>query len=68
MGRAVSGFDRWLDEESDEVEVSEEEEAFVDRLANDSFAFMDEIAAERRGVTAEEIRRGYWRGRRRRTS
>jgi hypothetical protein len=59
----VSGLDRWLDEEPDEDAVGEQEQAFVDRLANDPFAFIDEIAAERRGVTAEEIRRGYWRGR-----
>jgi hypothetical protein len=64
----MSGFDRWLHEEPDEGEGDEEERAFVHQLANDSFAFMDEIAAERQGVTPEEIRRQYWRGRRRRTS
>ena len=52
--------------------MSEEERAFVERLASDRFAFLDEFVAERDGVAVEEIRRQKFRlaraRRRRRTS
>jgi hypothetical protein len=49
----------------DEEDASDEgEEAFVRKLAADPFAFMDDLAAERRGISADELRRRYFRGRR----
>jgi hypothetical protein len=35
----------------------------LERLANDAFGWLDEVAAERRGISVEELRLGYLRGR-----
>ena len=59
---------RWLAspvrDDSDETR-DEGEEEFVRKLASDPFQFMDELAAERRGISVRELRAGYLRGRRR---
>ena len=41
-------FDAWVDRVEEPEAVDKDEEAFVERLALDEFAFMDELAAEKR--------------------
>jgi hypothetical protein len=59
----LAGFDP-----DEEDETDDREERFVERLGSDPFAFLDQLVAEKQNVPggADEVRRGYWRGRRRR--
>jgi hypothetical protein len=67
MGReVVSDFREWLTAGGDEPEPDPEEEAFVARLRDDEFGWLDDYVAEKHGVEGggDAIRKQYYRVRR----
>jgi hypothetical protein len=60
-------LDRWLTDDGEaDVEIADDDEqAAINSLATDAFAWLDELVAERRGIDVDELRRGYVRGKRR---
>lgn len=60
----MSYFDAWLGQETDEELLAKSDREGLERLASDPFAWLDEFVADRRGISVDELRLGYLRGKR----